>query len=271
MAVSTEVDIANLALQRLGQPIISTMTESSRDANVVNQLYSQNRDYCLMLADWDCLIHRQVMDRAGKVAISGATAADPVVVTCATHTYVTNELVTIEDVTGMTELNDGTFRVYAYTSVTLSLYDTNGSSLDGTGYSAWVSGGSVYLAPGGNWSYVYDTPSNCLRAIAVLNSEFGEDESYLWVHERGHIYTDEDNAGLRYVKKETDPSKYESDLVELIATRLSWLIAMRIHADKELRNATYQEFSAVQARAKLTNAAGSVSGDESADLWINAR
>lgn len=271
MSVSTEVDIANLALQRLGQPVISTVTESSRDATIVNQLYDQNRDYCLMLADWDSLIHRQVMTRAGRVAITGVAASSPVAVTMTGHVFVANELVTIEDVVGTTELNDNRYRVYSYTSTAITLYDTSGDAVDGTGYTAWVSGGYAYRDPGSNWSYVYDVPSATLRVLGVLDADFGEDESYSWLHERGLLYCDVEEAGLKFIKKDTDPSLYESDLVELIATRLSWLIAMRIHADKELRNATYQEFQAILARGKLTNASGSASADESADRWTDAR
>ena len=273
MAVSNEVDIANLALQRLGQPTITTMTEASRDASIVNQLYDQNRDYCLMLVDWDCLIHRVALARAGAYAIGSTTQTEPVVLVCGPMALEAGELVTIEDVVGMTELNGNTYRVGSanLTSVTLSLQNLDGTDVDGTGYSAWVSGGLVYYAPGGNWSYVYEAPSLCLKVLDVMDSEFTQDESYLWLHERSRIYTDMEDATVRYIRKMTDPSKYESDLVELIATRLSWLIAMRIHADKELRNGTYQEFLAIQARAKLTNATGSQGIEPSARRWTDAR
>src|SRR4030042_3821298 len=137
MSVSTAVDIANIALQRLGQPTITTLTESSRDAPICNQLYDQNRDYCLMLADWDCLLKRQTLARAGKVAISGAAAADPVEVTCATHTFIANELIHVESVAGMIQLNDLSYRVYSYTSTTITLYGLDGESIDGSGYTAW--------------------------------------------------------------------------------------------------------------------------------------
>lgn len=265
--VSTEVDIANIALQRLGQPAIATMTESSRDATICNQLYDQNRDYCLMLADWDCITNRQVLARAGKTAISGATAVDPVVVSLATHTFVSNELVVVESVTGMTELNDNTYRIYTYTSGTLTLYDTDGSSVDGSGYTAWVSGGYVYRDPSANWNYVYDLPTDCLKVLTVVDDSGGEDDSYTWKKERSHLYCDVENAGVKYLKKETDPSLYESDLVEVMAARLAWFVSMRIHADKSLRNEIQSEMERAIYRAKMTNAAGRSDGGEPAQPW----
>jgi hypothetical protein len=271
MGVSYAVDIANIALQRLGQPTISTLTEASRDANICNELYNQNRDYCFMLYDWDCLTQRQVLARAGKVAISAATQADPVEITCETHTFVSNELIYVESVAGMTELNNNTYRVYAYTSVTISLYDLDGSSTDGSGYTAWTSGGYVYKDPSANWGYVYDLPSDCLKVLSVLDSYGGEDESYEWKKERSFLYTDVENAGVKYLKQETDCAKYESDLVEVIASRLAWYISMRINSDTSVRNFMYQEMNAAIGRAAVTNAQGKSNPEPSEELWIHAR
>jgi hypothetical protein len=267
MSVSAAVDIANIALQRLGQPTISTLTESSRDATICNQLYDQNRDYCLMLADWDCLVNRQTLERSGKVAISAATAADPVEITCATHTFIANELIHVESITGMTQLNDLSYRVYSYTSTTIVLYGLDGTSIDGSSYTAWTSGGYVYRDPSANWAFVYDLPTDCLKVLHVLDEEGGTDTSYTWRKERTHLYTNIEAAGVRYVKKETDPSLYESDLVEVIAARLAWYISMRIHSDKTLRNGIYQEMQAAMARARMTNAAGSVDEGEPEASW----
>ena len=269
-SVSAAVDIANLALQRLGQPTISTLTEVSRDANIVNQLYNQNRDYCLMLTDWDCLVKRQVLDKASSVAMTGATAADPVVVTCTGHVFINNQLVYIESVTGMTQLNGNTYRIWDSTSLAITLYDTDGTTTNGSGYTAWTSGGVVRRAPGADWGYVYDLPTDCLRVLKVLDSEFGYDDSYKWKKEKTFIHTDISNAGISYIKQESDPSLYEPDLVEVIAARLTWLVSMRIHADKTLRREIYQELQAAMARARITNAAGAESTDEPETPWVKA-
>jgi len=271
MAVTAEVDIANMALQRLGQPTISTMTESSRDASICNQLYDQNRDYCLMLCDWDCLVHREFLPYAGSVAIAGATAANPVVVTCTGHLYVDGELVTIQSVAGMTELNDNVYRVYSYTSTTITLYDTDGTTTNGSGYTAWTSGGRVLRYGGDNWVYVYDIPTDCLKVLAVLDDEFGEHTSYEWRKERTFLYTNIEDAGIKFVKIETDPTLYEADLVEVIAARLAWFVSMRVHSDKQLRAEVRAEAMSAMARARITNAEGKQDGGPPDDLWTDAR
>ena len=274
-SVSAVVDVVNMSLQRLGQPTVATMTESSRDASIANQLYAQNRDYCLLLTDWDCLIKRQTMTRSGKITISAATAASPVHLTVSGHTYIANELVTVEDAGGMTQLNNNIYRVFAAGADTMTLYATDGTALDGSGFTAYTSGGSLYRYPGNDFSYAYDLPTDCLRVVKVLDETFGYDtarsiDGNRW-KERTFVYTDLENAGLMYLKQETDPSLYEPDLVEVIVARLTWFIAMRIHADKTLREQCLKEFQGATARAKLTNATGSGDEGEPAKLWAKVR
>ena len=70
-------------------------------------------------------------------SITGATKANPCVITSATHGLATGQKVTITSVAGMTQLNNLTF--------TITKIDTNSFSLDGinsTGYSTYTSGGT---------------------------------------------------------------------------------------------------------------------------------
>ena len=77
-------------------------------------------------------------------AIGGATAANPVVITTsAAHGFTEGTPVTITDVAGMTQLNGNEYYMDILTSDTFALYtDANlGTSLDGTAFSAYTSGG----------------------------------------------------------------------------------------------------------------------------------
>jgi hypothetical protein len=83
---------------------------------------------------------------ATVATISAATAANPVVITTtASHGFVNGTEIQITDVVGMTELNGNSFFVDVLTSTTFALYlDINlQTSLDGTGFNAYVSGGEV--------------------------------------------------------------------------------------------------------------------------------
>jgi hypothetical protein len=77
-------------------------------------------------------------------AITGATTADPVVITSNNHGLQTGDTCTITDVGGMVEINDRTFTV---TRVDANTFSLDGE--DGTGHTAYTSGGSFAAAIGG--------------------------------------------------------------------------------------------------------------------------
>lgn len=88
-----------------------------------------------------------------QYALSGATQANPVVITLPTdHNLSNGDAITITGVGGMTELNDQTVYVSVGTNGEVSLYSDAGltTPIDGSSYSAYTSGGSA-SAGSGNW------------------------------------------------------------------------------------------------------------------------
>ena len=75
--------------------------------------------------------------------ISGATAADPVVVTATAHGYSNGDEVYIAAVAGMTELNGKFYLVSAKTTNTFALQDVDGVDIDGSAYTAYTSAGTA--------------------------------------------------------------------------------------------------------------------------------
>lgn len=75
---------------------------------------------------------------AAPVNITGITAANPAVVTAATHGLQTGDVVIIRGIVGMVQLNDRAFVVDNLTANTFSL-----RGIDSTGFTAYTSGGTV--------------------------------------------------------------------------------------------------------------------------------
>lgn len=74
--------------------------------------------------------------------ISGATQANPVVITATSHGYSNGDEVFIDEIVGMTELNGRRFKVANKTTHTFELTDQlTGDNIDGTGYTAYSSAG----------------------------------------------------------------------------------------------------------------------------------
>lgn len=80
---------------------------------------------------------------SNPVDITGATQANPVVVTAAGHTYSNGDIIRITHVEGMTELNEEYFKVANKTASTFELQNEDGVNVDGTGYAAYISGGEA--------------------------------------------------------------------------------------------------------------------------------
>jgi hypothetical protein len=76
--------------------------------------------------------------------ITGATAANPVVITSASHGYSNGDEVSIADVVGMTELNGQTYIVANQAANTFELtHQHDGSNIDGSAFTAYSSGGEA--------------------------------------------------------------------------------------------------------------------------------
>ena len=82
-------------------------------------------------------------DRVFETAktITGATQANPVVVTSNAHGYSDGDWVKITDVVGMTELNGKEYIVANKAANTFEITDTEGVDIDGTGYTVYGSAG----------------------------------------------------------------------------------------------------------------------------------
>jgi len=79
------------------------------------------------------------------ITITGATAANPVVITAAGHGLSDGDKVHITDVVGMTELNHDYYFVNTATSTTFELQNSSSVDIDGTAFTAYISGGEIRL------------------------------------------------------------------------------------------------------------------------------
>jgi len=95
---------------------------------------------------------------AEEKTITGITQADPGVVTCEDHGFEDGQVVLIEDVAGMTSVNDTHFTVANATTDTFSLQTqaATPADVDTSGYAAYTSGGVASLAPSLPIGYIFD-------------------------------------------------------------------------------------------------------------------
>ncbi|MGH6853902.1 MAG: ubiquitin-activating E1 FCCH domain-containing protein [Aestuariivirga sp.] len=101
-------------------------------------------------------------------AMTGATRANPVVVTSNAHGFANGNIVYIIGVSGMTQINNIAFRVANSTANTFALTSaTTGSNINGTSYGSYTSGGSISCTTPGCQYYSFLNPSGNRRTYQV--------------------------------------------------------------------------------------------------------
>lgn len=94
--------------------------------------------------------------------MTGATRANPVTVTSASHGFLTGAKVWINGVNGMTQLNNKLFTVASPTTNTFRL-----SGVDGSGYNSYSSGGSIYCTTLGCGYYNFTNASGSSTTFPI--------------------------------------------------------------------------------------------------------
>lgn len=131
------------AARRPGTQFITCAKFSNKKIRLVPFEFSTEQAYVLEFGD---LYIRFFRDNGSVVeaskAITGATQADPVNLTIVGHGYSVGDEIAVSGVVGMTELNGKRFRVDTVPGVdNITIEDKDGVTIDGTGFTAYVSGG----------------------------------------------------------------------------------------------------------------------------------
>ena len=92
---------------------------------------------------WDAVCLDSSLTLDDPITITGATTADPVVITAVDHGLSNGDYVRIDGLVGMTELNGNTYKVANKADDTFELTDTSDEDIDGSEYSDYISGGEA--------------------------------------------------------------------------------------------------------------------------------
>jgi hypothetical protein len=178
-------------VRRAGTRFVRAVKDNSDRTWLVPFVKSRATAYQIEFGDLYC---RFYYDRApvltGSAAtISGATQADPVVITATAHGYSDGDDVYISGVVGMTEINNRWFRVANKTTNTFELTTVQGNDVDGTAYTAYTSGGEA------------DTPYEIVSPYSAAALEGDEGELNLDVVQSGDILYITDRSGVLAPRK----------------------------------------------------------------------
>lgn len=241
---------------------------TQKQAKALFDAWPNLRDEVLRDHPWNATMHRDRLARlqAAKT-ITGATAANPVVITAVAHGYATGDLVKIDRVQGMVELNDRWFTVTVLTANTFSI------GVDGLLYTAYASAGRAQkaltpLTPDFDYAYRYDLPSDCLRLVEIANQSR---EAWEVSGER-LVFTDEGiTASIRYQRRVKDTTKYDPLLRSLLAGRLAYEIVEELTQSNTKKELLAVDLRAIEAKAKMIDGQEQSTNPLAEDDWVLAR
>ena len=130
------------AARRSGTQFVAEVKDSAAKTRLIPFEFSTTQTYMMEFGNQYIRFYKDngaILE--GDVTISGATQANPVVITATGHSYSNGDEIEISGVVGMTKLNGKRYLVANKTTNTFEITDIDGNNIDGSGFTAYTSGG----------------------------------------------------------------------------------------------------------------------------------
>jgi len=237
---TTETQICNMALQRMGQALVDDITAASPSVNEAKceNIFDQERDELLLNGPekgWKFAsrtYHGIDREEFTITAFTLATATTTTVT--ATHTLVAGDMVTIDGTTSY----DGDYVVESVSTTVSYVITKTFVADDATGTAYWTSN---------EYGYRYAVPS-CKRVVAV---KIGGLELTDWIHKGDYVLTNQesDEVDMDIVKALTSTvTSWPDHFVRVLVLKLA--IALHYSMTQDLKAIQLLAFELSQALPK---------------------
>lgn len=254
----SQVDLCNLALMRLGQLRIKSITDQS-DGNAIacNVAWQQALATVSRETPWNCLKKRAYLTQVAAPAdATCTTGVPPAPAAWAPGTnYAVNDFITYAS-----QIYQCLIANTASNSFTIDL--TKGWWFETT-FISWNYLGPIpgNAGPMYEWAYAYELPTdfillielngqNCWQGVQNTGNTFGS----LYEIYQKRIYCNTQYADIKYNRFETDTTNFDSMFAEALVLNLASMIATTLRKDDaQLSIGMFQEYRAYIARALVKN------------------
>ncbi len=223
-APTVAIDICNLALDFLKQNktvVTSIISPTTVEEITCARWYDTTREALLRSHYWVFARQRKQILRV-YATVTGATVADPVVVTAVAHGFSNGDSIRITDSVGMTEINDTVYIAASVTANTITLNDIEGNDIDGSAFTAWTSGGVVSPYTFG-YADAYQLPSDFLKLHYIGNDSI-RSFKFDYEYEGDRLLLNNSTSlslDIGYIKDVTDVTLFDSLFVILLAAEIA--------------------------------------------------
>jgi hypothetical protein len=274
--MASQLNISNLALLQIGEDVITQAqltAESPKPAKLCSNFWAYIRDEVLEAHPWNFAKKHSPLDLwdefgyydsgDDKTTITAATQADPCVLSIATHPYETGNLILVEDVVGMTELNDRVFEVTDSAAGTIDLL-----GVDASKYTAYVSGGTarrVEAVEKYQSGYTYRLPADYLKALSLDGDVAYE---IVGTGNNKRLLCTESDAVLIYISQVTDTTLFTNRFIMALAARLAAEMAIPLQKKGAKFETMMAKYEFHLTRSGLNDARENENWPSQDDSWL---
>jgi len=160
--------------RRPGTEFLGEVKDSTVKTRLIPFQFKTSDTYILEFGNQVMRVYRDglVVLNATDKTITGATAANPVVITSNSHGFTNGQEIYIDNVGGMTQLNGRQFRVANVTTNTFRLKNLFNENLNGSSFTAYTSGGTATL--------IYETATP-YAAADIFDLRFAQSADVMYI------------------------------------------------------------------------------------------
>lgn len=217
---STDVDICNRALGRLGEERLQTndLAENTPAGRVCYLHYQPTVDEVLRSHRWNFAQERVVLAPATVTALTCGTTNSSTAVTTTTLGLLVGQSVYG---TGIT-LGSTIVAVNPGTGFTLSLATAASGASASNALTFGIYHAGLTL-PAFGWTYAYVLPTDFIRALEINDTD--DDTDGAWMIEGRKLLTNNDTINLVYVKRNNNPAQWDALFQEAVVLKLASKLA----------------------------------------------
>jgi hypothetical protein len=125
-------------------------------------------------------------------------------------------------------------------------------------------------APLWKWAFRYVLPTDFLRIIAITGADGNDVRD--WEIQSGVVLCDEEAPlYIAYVRRETDPKRYDALLSETLSARLAATLAYPLSGSTSLAQSCWHTYKEKLSEARGVDAREGVPGSVAPTTWLGAK
>ena len=259
----------------MGATTIASISEATKNAEHCTVFWNYILDEVSSDHQWNFTKKAVTLDYSAGFAyystddektITGITQANPAVVTCTAHGFVTGNTIFVEDVVGMTQVNT---RVYPIESVNANTFKLLG--FDSTKWTAYTSGGKCYRKesdPKYSNGYTYDLPADCLKALHLSDGSYNYE--IIGVGSNRRLLSTVSGAILTYNMLEETTDNMLTRFVNAMAWRLAAELAIPLTKKGAKQEWAMGMYTYTLGKVSTVDARSDRQDLDDSDSWISS-